>query len=223
MLPPPFAAFAFLHDTAGRDDALARRLVAAAGGGPALVLGAGRPDLLTHAARGGIDVIGVDASRATLARARGALTAAGVADRVTLFAADARDVEVPGGCRVALVPALVWRVLPTAMERQAMLRCLSRAVEPGGSVCLDLDRIPDHPPRGAGWSRGAVPGRISVRAVEPGAHAELELADVSPEAALAELREAGLAVTSAVDAATGTPWSAQGTRLFAVSRPGAPR
>jgi SAM-dependent methyltransferase len=218
MLPLPFADFAFVHDAAGGDAALAARVVRSAHLGVTIVLGAGRPALLEHLVRSGASVVGVDASRSTLRRARSALTDAGVLASVTLFAADARDVEVPGGCDAALIPALLWRALPTSVERQAMLRCLARTVAPDGRVCLDLDRIPGTPPPGARWARVARQ-RICVRADADGAEVELHVADVSPESALVELEQAGLSVVSAVDATTGAPWSVAGTRLFAVARP----
>jgi hypothetical protein len=209
MLPPDFAAFSFHVDPDGTDDALVSRTVAAVGAGRVAVCGAGRWSLLLALARRGARVVAFDPSRLALKTARDAASHAGVAERIEFFAADPRDVVIPGGVDGALVTSFAWRVMLTREAQSQMLECLSRAVAPGGALCLDVDRLPPSTtaeterttlrggPGGQTWWWRRDPARSLVAVgcdaprVPP---VEVALSDATPEDAAALLREAGFIV-----------------------------
>ncbi len=214
MLPPDFAAFSFHLDPAGTDDALAERTVAAAGPGRIAVMGAGRWSLIVSLARRGANVVVFDPSRLTLGTARDAVENAGLVERVTFFAADPRDFVVPEGVDGALVPSFSWRVLLTREAQEQALECFRRAIRAGGSLCLDVDRLPVATPaetertvlrRGPGgqtWSWRLDPARslvtVSCEAPRTGP-IEVAISDVSPEASAELVRAAGYSVAPGTD------------------------
>jgi SAM-dependent methyltransferase len=231
MLPPDFAAFSFHVDADGTDEALVDRTVASMGaslgGGAArvAVCGAGRWSLLLALARRGARVVAFDPSRLALRTARDAAEHAGVADRIEFFAADPRDVVIPGGVDGALVTSFAWRVLLTREAQAQLLECLHRAVAPGGALCLDVDRLPPATTaetektllrRGPGgqtwwWRRDPTRSLVTVSCDAPRVGSvEVALSDATPESSAALLAAAGFDVEG--DAAAGA------TRAFLVGR-----
>jgi hypothetical protein len=216
VLPPDFAAFSFQLDPAGGDDALADRTLAAAGAGRIAVAGAGRWSLIVALARRGADVVAFDPSRLVLRTARDAVEHAGLADHVTWFAADPRDVVIPEGVRGALVPSFSWRVLLAREAQAQMLDCLRHAIEPGGALCVDVDRLPASGPaetertllrRGPGgqtwwWRRDPARSLVTLECDAPRTGPiEVALSDASPESTADLMRAAGYRIESAPDAA----------------------
>jgi hypothetical protein len=214
MLPPDFAAFSFHVDADGTDDALVARTVASIGGasigaGRVAVCGAGRWSLLLALARRGARVVAFDPSRLVLRPARDAADHADLADKIEFFAADPRDVVIPGGVDAALVTSFAWRVLLTREAQAQMLECLHHAVAPGGAVCLDVDRLPqsttaetERSPlrRGPGgqtwwWRRDPARALVTVECDAPRVGpVEVALSDATPEASAALLSAAGFVV-----------------------------
>jgi hypothetical protein len=209
VLPPDFAAFTFQAGAAGGDEALADAAVAAAGPSRIVVVGAARWSLLVALARRGARVIAFDPSRATLGVARDGVRIAGVADAVTLFAADPRDFQVPEGADGALVTSFAWRVLLTEEAQVQTLGCLRRAIAPGGALCLDVDRLPPSGTRetertflrdGPGgqrwwWRRDPARSLVRVTCEAPRTGAiDVDVSDVSPEASAALLARCGFDV-----------------------------
>jgi SAM-dependent methyltransferase len=224
MLPPDFAAFTFRTDPGGGDEALADRTIAAAGASRIAVMGAGRWSLLLALAKRGARVVAFDPSRLTLRTARDAAEIADLADRVTFFAADPRDVVIPEGVDAALVPSFSWRVLLTREAQEQSVECLHRAIAPGGVLCVDVDRLPPaspaetertllrHGPGGQSWWWRRDPARsiVTVSCDAPNTGTiEVALSDATPEAAADLLRAAGLDVA---------PPSAAADRAFLVGR-----
>jgi SAM-dependent methyltransferase len=214
VLPPDFAAFSFHLDPAGADDALAERTVAAAGTGRIAVMGAGRWSLVLSIARRGPHVVAFDPSRLTLRTARDAAENAGLGDRVSFFAADPRDFVVPEGVDGALVTSFSWRVLLTQEAQEQSLECLRRAIRPGGTLCLDVDRLPRASPaetertflrRGPGgqtWSWRLDPARslVTVSCEAPRAGPiDVAISDASPEQSADLVRAAGFRLDSGPD------------------------
>jgi SAM-dependent methyltransferase len=228
---PDLAAFSFSLDPEGADSALARRVGAAAsahGARRVAVVGAERWALLAGLATGGLEVVAFDASREVLAVARDGLRTAGVADRVTLYAGDPRDAEVPDGADAALVTSGTWRVLLFGAAHESLLRSLRRALRGPALLLLDLDRVPPLPPGVATHLRDG-PGRqrwtarhdgSSVRVVcaAPGvSDAPLDVAATQPEEAVAAVRAARFDVVVAEDAAGG-PLHAASRRMWLVAQ-----
>lgn len=216
VLPPDFAAFSFHLDPAGTDDALAERSVAAVGPGRIAVMGAGRWSLLLALARRGAHVVAFDPSRLTLRTARDAVENAGLGERVSFFAADPRDFVVPEGVDGALVTSFSWRVLLTREAQEQALECFRRAIRPGGTLCIDVDRLPRASPaetertvlrRGPGgqtWSWRLDPARslVTLTCEAPRAGPiEVAISDVSPEASADLVRAAGFSVAGGPDPA----------------------
>lgn len=216
MLPPDFAAFSFQIDPSGADDALAERTVAAAGPGRVAVMGAGRWSLILSLARRCSHVVVFDPSRLTLRTARDAAENAGVGAQVSFFAADPRDFVVPEGVDGALVTSFAWRVLLTAEAQEQALECFLRAIRPGGTLCLDVDRLPRATtaetertflrkgPGGQTWSWRLDPARslVTVTCEAPRAGPiEVAISSASPEASADLVRAAGFVLESAPDPA----------------------
>jgi len=212
VLPPDFAAFTFQAGPAGGDEALADAAVAAAGASRIAVVGAARWSLLAALARRGVRVVAFDPSRAALGIARDGVRIAGLADSVSLFAADPRDFVVPEGVDGALVTSFAWRVLLTEEAQEQALGCLARAIVPGGALCLDIDRLPPSTTRetertflrdGPGgqtwwWRRDPARSLVRVTCEAPRTGAiDVDVSDVSPEASVALLARCGFDVERA--------------------------
>ena len=231
MLPPDFAAFGFVLDAAGTDAALATRAAAAcrgAGASRITVVGAQRWGLVAEIARAGLDVVAFDASRAVLAQARDGIAGRGVAARVTLFAGDPRDAEIPGGTDAVLVPSAMWRLLLHAEAQANTLESLHRALRGPGLLLFDLDRVPalgSEPavlrtgPGRQVWRAWRRSGAVRVTCSSPGvAEVPLDLSAMQPDEAIEAVRAAGFRVESAADAGDGSPLHAGIARMWLVAR-----
>lgn len=110
---------------------------AAAGRGPLRMLdvASGTGDLAIAIARRFPSAVvdGVDASAAMTSIGRGKVRRAGLADRVTLAAGDARDLGFPDRCFDAAAIAFGIRNVP---DRLRALRELARVTRPGGRVAV---------------------------------------------------------------------------------------
>ena len=235
MFPPAWASFSFRGDPAGGDEAVAARVSALATPGNVIVVGAARPGLLVALARHRAHVTCVDPSRGRLAAAKRILTEAGLEERTTLFAADPRDLDVPGGGQLGVVTSLVFRAVANEEGRSQMLTCLAKALAGGGRLCLDVEGLPDPVPdegrrerlllaEGNGrwsWSRGPGNEVVTVHcesATDPESH--LELSSVPLAGVVEEVRRAGFDVETACDAETGTVLDDSTQRLWLVARSG---
>lgn len=235
MLPPDFAAFGFVLDRTGTDEAVASRAAAAFGRRrrrEIAVVGARRWGLLAALVRRRLDVTGIDASRAVLGTARRGLEESGLGGRVTLFAGDPRDIEIPGGTDAALLTSAMWRLLLHEEAQTAALRSLARALRDGGTLLLDLDRVPRLPR--TSWRRlRDGPGRQEWDAQRHGDHVRVrcrslavpeivvDLAATQPEGAAALVRRAGYEDVVVTDAEDGGPLRRASARMWLVAR--APR
>jgi SAM-dependent methyltransferase len=112
----------------------------AAGAGRVLELGCGTGRLLLPLADAGSQVVGVDASRAMLARARRRLAHAPreLRERVQLRAGDMRGLELEGRFDAVVVATKTFFYLMTPGDQRRMLSTVARLLEPGGVVALDL-------------------------------------------------------------------------------------
>ena len=232
MLPPDFAAFGFVLDAAGADAAVSQRTqatVAAHGGRRVVVIGAQRWGLVAALARTPLAVTAVDPSRGVLANTRQALEDAGLGGRVTLFATDPRDVEIPEGADAVLVTSALWRMLLHVEAQRAALRSIARALRGPSLLLLDLDRAPPladgaptHLRDGPGrqrWTAERTGDIVRVRCASPGvAEIALDLSAMSPEATIDETRAAGFETVAATDAADGGPFRSDSVRMWLVAR-----
>jgi hypothetical protein len=231
VLPPDLAAFGFTLDAAGADAALAARTATAcrrAGAARITVVGAHRWGLVAEIARAGLDVVAFDASREVLAHARDGLSGRGLAGRVTLFASDPRDAELPDGTDAALVPSTMWRMLLHPEAQSLTLDSLRRALRGPALLLLDLDRVP---PLGADpcvvrsgpgrqtWRASRRGGVVRITCASPGvAEVPLDLSAAQPEDAVAMVRASGFRVESATDAGDGSELRPGSARMWLVAR-----
>ena len=110
-------------------------LRAARGAGPVLELGCGSGLLTERLAASGLDVVGVDVSRAMLRRAR--VRCAADAGRVRLVARDFAKLRLPPVHRVALACHDVLNHLPSEAALRRALGPVRRALAPGGVLVFD--------------------------------------------------------------------------------------
>lgn len=139
-----FAPFYDLEFGAFADDLPLYRGFAARAGGPVLELGCGTGRVALALAAAGHAVTAVDLSPAMLARARAAAARAGLAGRVTLLEDDIRSLKKLGEARFALAFSAInsFLHLETREDQLAALAVVSRHLEPGGLLILDL--FPPH-------------------------------------------------------------------------------
>lgn len=140
-----FAPFYDLEFGAFADDLPLYRGFAARVGGPVLELGCGTGRVALALAAAGHAVAAVDLSPAMLARAREAAVCAGLAGSVTLLEDDIRALGTLGSARFALAFSAInsFLHLETREDQLAALAAVSRHLEPGGLLILDL--FPPHP------------------------------------------------------------------------------
>ncbi len=134
-----------------------------AGAGRVLELGCGTGRLLLPLAEAGSQVVGVDASRAMLARARRRLADAPreVRERVELREGDMRAPELAGRFDAAVVATKTFFYLMTPGDQRRMLTAVARLLEAGGVVALDLlNPTPEWLYRAAGSVRQDVAGEV---------------------------------------------------------------
>ena len=132
-------------------DATVAGVVALAGGGPVLELGVGTGRLAIPIAATGLEVVGIDASAAMLAR----LAAKPGADAVRVIEADMADVPgEPGHFAVAFAAYNTWFNLTDDGAQRRCVRSLAAALRPGGRVAIEAFVPP---------AEGFNDGGISVR------------------------------------------------------------
>jgi SAM-dependent methyltransferase len=112
----------------------------AAGAARVLELGCGTGRLLLPLAEAGPRVVGVDASRAMLARARQRLADAPreLKERVELREGNMCDLELAGRFDLVVVATKTFFYLMTPSDQRRMLSAVARLLEAGGIVALDL-------------------------------------------------------------------------------------
>jgi SAM-dependent methyltransferase len=133
--------FARFYDLfyAGRSDDLAMyQDFALAADGPILELGCGSGRVTVPLARAGYTVTGLDISEAMLARARAAVEAEELTDRVTLVAGDLRDFDLAGRFSLAIIPINTFMHCFDTEQQLGCLRCVRRHLRSGGRLVVDL-------------------------------------------------------------------------------------
>lgn len=111
---------------------------ALASGGPVVELGVGTGRIAVPIAEAGIAVIGVDSSRAMLARARGAAGSAGVAQLIDLRLGDLREPPVPERVPLAICPFRSLLHMETEAEKLRALQAARDLLEPDGRFAFDV-------------------------------------------------------------------------------------
>jgi SAM-dependent methyltransferase len=101
-----------------------------------LAVGTGR--IAVPIAQAGVEVIGVDASRAMLAIARAAAEEAGVSARIDLRVGDLREPPVPERVALVLCPFRSLLHMETEAEKLRALRAARELLEPGGAYVFDV-------------------------------------------------------------------------------------
>ncbi|MCB0971551.1 MAG: class I SAM-dependent methyltransferase [Acidimicrobiales bacterium] len=132
-----------------------------AGGGPVLELGVGTGRLALPLAGLGLEVVGVDSSRAMLER----LVANATAADADVEAVEADMVDPPLGDRSFAVVLLAYNTLFNLVDDGAQQRCLAAAAGrllPGGSVVVEAF-VPDDRDDGAGGAE--VRDEIALRSM----------------------------------------------------------
>ncbi len=108
-------------------------------GGPVLELATGTGRVLLPLARQGVEIVGLDRSRAMLARAEDKLRAEGVArTRVQLVEADMMDFDLGRQFALVIVPFRSFQHLTEPVAQRAALRCVHRHLKPRGHLVLHL-------------------------------------------------------------------------------------
>lgn len=148
MIAPPdpatAAVLARLYDLDVPDDpgdVDLYRALADRADGPILELAVGSGRVAVPLARQGFEVTGIDRDPAMLERARARAEGQGVpADRLTLRAADMRDVRLPDAGRYALAYLALnsLLLLATRDDQRAAIRTLADHLAPGGLAVVDV-------------------------------------------------------------------------------------
>ena len=170
-----------------------------------MLLGASRPGLVRALAAAQLDVVVIDSSRTALRRLRDELHDGPTA---LLLAADPRELEIPGGVDVILVPSALWRAVLLDTDRRHVLRGMSKELRPDGLLLLELERLPAAP---ASWA--AVPSAAaglewcrsdgSEAVVVRGGGDEVAFATFSPETAIQEALDEGFSAVATLETRTG--------------------
>ncbi|MEO8540896.1 MAG: class I SAM-dependent methyltransferase [bacterium] len=114
--------------------------LASSSGGPALELGCGTGRLLAPLARGGVEVTGLDRSKAMLGEAKRQLKAEAkeVRRRVTLEHGDMTSFELGREFGLVYIAFRSFMMLDTVRAQRACLTSIYRHLAPGGRVAIDL-------------------------------------------------------------------------------------
>jgi len=169
-------------------------LTAAAGGGPVLDVGCGTGRVALHLAALGHEVVGIDADPELV----GTLTSRARSARLPVegVVADARSFALDRSFPLAIAPMQVAQLLGGAAGRAAMLDCVRRHLDPGGSCAIALaDPFEGEPAEQIGppmpdvheedgWVFSSLP--IAVRSVEGATAIDRVRQAVSPEGDLTE-------------------------------------
>ncbi len=108
--------------------------------GPCLELGCGTGRVLIPVASAGVEVTGLDASAAMIARARQKVAALPeeVRGRITLDEGDMRSFALPGRFALIYVPFRAFLHLMTSRDQVAALENIHRHLLPGGRLALNF-------------------------------------------------------------------------------------
>lgn len=108
--------------------------------GPCLELGCGTGRLLIPVAEAGVDVIGVDASKPMVARARRKVAALPdeVRARITLHEGDMRTFSFPQQFALIYIPFRAFLHLMQVSDQLVALRNIHRHLQPGGRLVLNF-------------------------------------------------------------------------------------
>jgi len=107
-------------------------------GGRILELGCGSGRLTIPIAREGIDIVGVDLSRAMLERARAKASQSGV--KVEFVEADMRSFDLPGKFAAILIPGNSLLHLVGVDDLKQCLASVRRHLAPGGRLIFDISK-----------------------------------------------------------------------------------
>jgi len=174
-------------------------------GGPVLELGCGTGRVALHLARRGYAVIGLDRDQELLEvlgeRAKGL--------DLRTEQAEARSFELSKQVGLVLAPTHLLQLLPDRAERSECLRCVARALRPGGLLAASIvEEMPE--PDGAppplpdvrevdGWVYSSLaveaavgPGEILVRRLRHAVSPEGELSEEPNEVRIATFSAASL-------------------------------
>jgi SAM-dependent methyltransferase len=175
--------------------------------GPVVELGVGTGRIAVPIAAEGIEVIGVDSSRAMLEVCRERAALAGAATHLDLRVGDLRDPPLTGPVPLVLCPFRAYLHLRTDEERLDALGAARRLLRPGGRLVFDVfapgaDDIADTHGRWlerepgiweqADWDPAARTLTLGVRG--EAAEASMRLAWISPDEWRALLERAGFRV-----------------------------
>jgi SAM-dependent methyltransferase len=149
--------------TVGRRDVAFWRDLALRAGGRTLELGCGTGRVLVPLARAGVRIVGLDRSRAMLARARARLRRRPPASSTQLVRGDVRQVPfaADAGFNLAIAPYGLLQSILDDRDLHATLRAVARVLAPGGLFGIDL--VPDVPAWREYSRRVALHGRRSPR------------------------------------------------------------
>lgn len=109
-------------------------------GGPVLEVGCGTGRVLIPMARGGVDIVGIDASPGMLAvcRQRLAREPREVAARAQVIRADMREFDLGQTFALATIPFRPFQHLLTTDDQLSCLRCIRAHLAVGGHLILDV-------------------------------------------------------------------------------------
>lgn len=107
-------------------------------GGPVLEIGVGTGRIAAAVARAGVDVVGIDVSPSMLARARQTLEGVEVRGGVELVEADMRGFDLGRTFPLAILPYRVFAHALTTDEQVTTLQAISRHLDPGGRIVLNV-------------------------------------------------------------------------------------
>ena len=134
-------------------------------GGPVLEIGCGTGRGALPLARDGHEVVGLDIAPAMLDLARAKAIAGGLAERLTLVEADARQFALAREFALALVALNSFMHFVADGDPQRVLRCIHRHLRPDGLLVLDL---PNPEPMLLGESGGQIVHEWTRAGEEPG-------------------------------------------------------
>lgn len=114
----------------------------AVGANAVLELGCGTGRVSVPIAQSGVDVVGIDSSRAMLDRARRKATAAAATDRFTPVHADMRDFTLDRKFDLIIIPFRGFLSLLSVEDQIRALNAVKRHLTPNGRLILDIF-VPD--------------------------------------------------------------------------------
>jgi SAM-dependent methyltransferase len=131
---------------------------------PSLELGIGTGRVALRLARAGLDIVGIDASRAMLARLRSALDGdPALSKRVRFVEADMREFALGERFDLVFCVGNTFQHLLTTSDQIAALRCAAAHLTPGGVFVAKIDS-----PAAIDWNAGDASLKLEARSVDPG-------------------------------------------------------